>query len=69
MWYCASSIGLYGGEVYTNLGDRPELGGKKLGFWWVVFGDPKLLYMSLAWPQEYILTSDCYKAIIKKGYL
>lgn len=42
---------------------------KNLGFWWVVFGVPKLLYMSLAWPQEYTLTSDCYKEIIKKGYL
>lgn len=29
VWCCASSIGLHGGEVYTNLGDRPELGGKK----------------------------------------
>lgn len=66
MWCCASSIGLNG---YTNLGDRPELDGKKkLGFWWVVFGDPKLLYMSLAWPQEHILTSDCYKTIRKITY-
>ena len=29
VWCCASSIGLYGGEVYINLGDRPELGGIK----------------------------------------
>lgn len=42
---------------------------KSLWFWWVVFGDPKLLYMSLAWPQKYVLTSDCYKEIIKKDYL
>lgn len=28
-WCCASSVRLYGPEVYTNLGDRPELGGKK----------------------------------------
>lgn len=67
MWFYAHSFGFYGEEVCTSLGDRPELGSKKFWVWWVVFGEPKLL--SLAWPQEYVLASDCYKEIIMKGYL